>query len=71
MLHAAAIAMFVMFAMQGDSLGIARGMAMLLSVPFAVLTVPAVLLLWSGRRRLAGLVAALAAAVTLMAWAFA
>ena len=67
-LHAAAITMFVVFAMQGDSWGIARGMAMLLSVPFVALTVPSLLLLRSGWPRLAGLVAVLSVATTWLAW---
>jgi hypothetical protein len=70
-LQAAAIAIFVFFALTGDSWGIARAMALLLSVPFVVLTVPALLLLKTGWPRSAGLVAVLSAATTWLAWHFA
>jgi hypothetical protein len=70
-LQAVAIAMFMVFAMTGDPWGIARAMALLLSGPFVALTVPALLLLRSGRRRLAILVAVLSAATTWLAWRFA
>jgi hypothetical protein len=71
LLQGGLIGLFALFALQGDAWGIARAMALLLSLPFVVLTVPAVLLLRSGRLRLAALIAALSAAVTWMAWRFA
>jgi hypothetical protein len=40
-LQALAIGLFAAFALSGDAWGIARGMALLLSIPFVTLTLPA------------------------------
>jgi hypothetical protein len=69
--EAAFIGLFAVFALSGDTLGIARAMALILAVPFVVFTVPALLLLRRGRPRLAAFVVALSAAVTYAVWRFA
>lgn len=47
--QAVPIGLFAFLALSGDSLGIARGMAVLLTVPFCALTIPALFLLGRGR----------------------
>ena len=69
--EAALIALFAVFALTGDSLGIARAMMLILAVPFVVFTVPALLLLRRGRWGLAGVIVALSGVATYAAWRFA
>lgn len=71
LLEATAIAAFAAFALSGDAWGIARAMALLLAVPFVLLTAPALALVWRGRLRTGALLAAASVAVTLVAWALA
>jgi hypothetical protein len=65
------VGLFAGFAESGDSWGIARAMALLLSIPFVVLTAPAVVLLWRGYATAAGILALFSLATTWAAWAFA
>jgi hypothetical protein len=69
--QAAFIGLFAAMSLSGDSLGIARAMALILAVPFLVFTVPALVLLRRGRPDLAGCVVALSAAAMYVAWRFA
>jgi hypothetical protein len=69
--QAALIGLFAAFAASGDAWGIARAMALLLSLPFVALSVPALGLMWKGYPKAAALLALLSAAVTWAAWAFA
>ena len=69
--QAAVIAVFAAFAVSGDSWGIARGVALLLSVPFLSLSLPALLLMWRGFRRAAAMVAVLSLISTWIVWAYA
>jgi hypothetical protein len=71
-LQAAVIAVFfAAFAASGDSWGIARAVALLLSVPFLVLSMPALVLMWKGHTRTAAMVALLSLVSTWIVWAFA
>jgi hypothetical protein len=67
-LEALLIAMFAVFSLSGDSLGIARAMALLLSVPFVALTGPALLLMARGRLGLAAALALASLAATALSW---
>lgn len=67
-LEAGAIALFVAFAFSGDTWGIARAMALLLALPFAALTIPALVLIQTGRPRAATWLAAFSLAVTCLSW---
>jgi hypothetical protein len=69
--QAAVIAVFAAFAVSGDSWGIARGVALLLSVPFLGLSMPALLLMWKGFRRAAAMIAVLSLVSTWVLWAYA
>ena len=71
LLQAGVIGLFAVFAASGDAWGIARAMALLLSIPFVVLSVPVLALLWKGYRRAAATFALLSLAATWAAWAFA
>ena len=57
-LEAGAIALFVAFAFSGDTWGIARAVALLLALPFAALTIPALVLIQTGGPRAAAWLAA-------------
>ena len=65
------IAVFVFFSLTGDSLGIARALALLLALPFAAFTVPALVLLRRDRGRTASGLALLSLAVFWLLWRFA
>ena len=65
------IVAFVCFALTGDSLGIARALALLLSLPFVALTVPALVLLWRHWFRTALGLALMSLAVFWLLWRFA
>ena len=71
LLQAGLIGLFAAFAASGDAWGIARALALLLSLPFVMLSVPALVLMWMGHANAAGLLALLSLAVTWAAWAFA
>ena len=70
-LQAAFIAMFAALAVSGDSWGIARAVALLLSIPFVCLTVPALILTWKGDRRTGAMLAVLSLVDPWAAWSFA
>lgn len=69
--EAAFIGLFAVLSLTGDGFGVARAMALLLTVPFLVFTVPALLLLRRGRSRPAALAVALSGLATCAAWRFA
>ena len=62
------LALFAVLAMSGDEWGIARAMFFLLAVPFALSTVPALILTWLGRLRLAAILIALSIPLIWMFW---
>ena len=70
-IQVAAVALFGLFALSGDSWGIARAMAMLLALPFVAFTVPAVILMRNGYPRLAASLAVISIMGTWFAWRFA
>ena len=65
------IAVFVFFSLTGDSLGIARALALLLSLPFVIVTVPALVLLRRNRAGAAAGLVLLSLAVFWLLWRFA
>ncbi|HEX8168217.1 MAG TPA: hypothetical protein VF601_20815 [Beijerinckiaceae bacterium] len=65
------IAAFACFALAGDSWGIARALALGLSLPFVLLTVPALAALRKGRARLALALAVLSFTAFWLLWRFA
>jgi hypothetical protein len=69
--EAFAIGAFAIAAMSGDEWGIARAVALLLTVPFVCLTLPALLLVSRGYGRSAALLAVLSVAAMGLAWRFA
>lgn len=69
--QAAMIAVFAAFAVSGDPWRIARAVALLLSVPFLALSMPALVLMWKGHKRIAAIVAVLSLISTWTAWTFA
>lgn len=66
--EAAFLGIFAVTAMSGDEWGIARAMFFLLAIPFAVSTVPALILTWLGRLRLAALFIALSLPLIWLFW---
>lgn len=71
LLEGVLVALFGAFALAGDSWGIARAMALGLSMPFASLTLPALVLLHRDWPRAATLMAVLSVPVTWAVWALA
>jgi hypothetical protein len=70
--EACLIGFFALGSLSGDSLGILRAMALLLGVPFLLLTAPALVLATRDRAvPLAGGLALLSVAATYLAWRFA
>ena len=65
---AAFLGIFAVAAMSGDEWGIARAMFFLLAIPFALSTVPALILTWLGRLRLAALFIALSVPLIWLSW---
>lgn len=70
-IQVAAVGLFAVFALSGDSWGIARAMAMLLGLPFLAFTVPALILMRKGYLTLAASVAVASLIATALAWRFA
>jgi hypothetical protein len=66
-LEAAFLGLFTVMAMSGEW-GIARAMFFLLAIPFAVSTVPALILTWLGRLHLAALFIALSIPLIWFCW---
>jgi hypothetical protein len=66
--EAAFLGIFAVAAMSGDEWGIARAMFFLLAIPFALSTVPALILAWLGRLRLAALFIALSLPLIWLSW---
>jgi hypothetical protein len=67
-LQGSLIALFAAFALSGDSLGIARAMALGLSLPFAFLTLPALVMLRQGRPGAATITVLLSVPATWAIW---
>ena len=71
LIQATAVAMFAVLSLQGDGLGIARAMALILAGPFVLFTLPAVFLLRSRGPRLAAALALLSLAASAAIWTLA
>ena len=66
--EAAFLGLFAVMAISGDEWGIARAMFFLLAIPFALSTVPALVLTWLGRLRLAALFIGLSIPLIWLCW---
>lgn len=64
----ALLAVFASFALSGDELGIARAMTIALAVPYAVTTLPGVILLARGRLGFASILIALSVPLIWLVW---
>ena len=62
------LALFTSFAVSGDELGIARAMAIALAVPYAVTTLPGLILMVRGRLGIASILIALSVPLIWLVW---
>jgi hypothetical protein len=64
----ALLALFAVFALSGDELGIARAMLIALAVPYALLTVPGILLVARGQLLIASILVGASVPLTWLVW---
>jgi hypothetical protein len=70
-LQGAVIGLFAVFALSGDSLGIAKAMVGILAIPFLILTLPSIMMARMGKLGIAVALAVASLGLTAAAWYFA
>ena len=68
LLETALLALFAVFALSGDELGIARAMLIALAVPYALTTVPGIFLLARGRLLIASVLVGVSVPLIWLVW---